>query len=147
MKISSPAFQHHEVIPSKYTCDAENVSPELVFSEVPASAKSLALICHDPDAPKDGGWTHWIVINMGPDTSGIGENAKPGSGLETKTDFGQPGYGGPCPPSGSHRYIFYLYALGKMLSLDTSATKSDVEEAMEGHIIETTVLMGKYQRQ
>lgn len=147
MKITSPAFGHNQEIPSKYTCDADNISPELSFSEVPKNAKSLALICHDPDAPGQGGWTHWVVINMDPATSDIGENSKPRSGLETTTDFGKPGYGGPCPPSGSHRYYFYLYALDTTLDLDATATKEGVEAAMEGHILEKAELIGNYKRQ
>ena len=147
MNISSPAFQNNTDIPSKYTCDAENTSPELVFSEIPEGTQSLALISHDPDAPREGGWTHWVIINMDPDIGGITENSKPSSGTETTTDFGKPGYGGPCPPSGSHRYFFYLYALDTALSLDASAGKTEVEAAMEGHILETAQLVGLYERQ
>jgi hypothetical protein len=147
MKITSSAFEHNQEIPSKYTCDADNINPELSFSDIPEAAKSLVLICHDPDAPKEGGWTHWIVINMDPTTTGISENSKPGSGLETTTDFDQTEYGGPCPPSGSHRYYFYLYALDTTLELAASATKEEVEAAMKGHILEKAELMGKYQRQ
>lgn len=147
MKISSPAFENNGNIPAKFTCDAENISPELSFMDVPEEAKSLALITHDPDAPVEGGWTHWVVINMDPSTAGIAENSKPSSGLEATTSFGTPGYGGPCPPSGSHRYYFYLYALDSMLDLDASATKTDVEAAMKDHVLEETLLMGTYQRQ
>jgi len=147
MKITSTVFEHNQKIPSKYTCDADNISPELSFSDVSEDAKSLVLISHDPDAPRPGGWIHWVVINMDPTTTGIGENSKPSSGLETTTSFGQPGYGGPCPPSGSHRYYFYLYALDTTLDLDAEATKAEVETAMEGHILEKAELMGNYQRQ
>ena len=146
MKITSPAFQNNSKIPSKYTCDAEDRSPELVFSEVPENAQSLVLISHDPDAPRPGGWTHWIIINMDPKTPGIGEGERPNSGLELNTDFGRPGYGGPCPPSGSHRYYFYLYALDAPLDLDVRAGKEDVEAAMEGHVIEKAEWMGTYER-
>ncbi|MBU0706474.1 YbhB/YbcL family Raf kinase inhibitor-like protein [Patescibacteria group bacterium] len=146
MKITSPAFEHGQTIPSKFTCDADNISPELSFSDVPVNAKSLVLISNDPDAAKSGGWTHWVIINMTPDTAGIGENSKPNSGLETTTDFGKPGYGAPCPPSGSHRYYFYLYALDTTLDLPVTVTKDDVETAMEGHIIEKAELMGNYER-
>lgn len=146
MQITSPAFQKNQKIPSKYTCDSDNINPELVFSEVPKNTKSLTLICHDPDAPGPSGWTHWVIINMDPGTTGIGENAKPNSGLETATDFGKPGYGGPCPPSGSHRYYFYLYALDTALDLENTATREDVEAAMEGHIIEKAELIGTYER-
>ncbi|MFH0838280.1 MAG: YbhB/YbcL family Raf kinase inhibitor-like protein [Patescibacteria group bacterium] len=146
MRIISPAFENGQTIPSKYTCDADNISPELSFPDVPENAKSLVLICYDSDAPKQGGWTHWIIINMTPDTAGIGENGKPNSGLETTTDFGKPGYGGPCPPGGSHRYYFYLYALDTPLDLPVTATKDKVETAMEGHILEKAELMGIYER-
>lgn len=147
MQITSPTFRNNEKIPSKYTCDAENISPELVFSDIPENARSLTLISHDPDAPVQGGWTHWVVINMDPTTTGIAENSKPVSGLETATSFGRPGYGGPCPPSGSHRYYFYLYALDTTLGLNASAAKEDVEAAMEGHVIGKAELMGLYERQ
>jgi Raf kinase inhibitor-like YbhB/YbcL family protein len=146
MKITSSAFEHNQKIPSKYTCDAENISPELSFSAIPENAMSLVLISHDPDAPRQGGWTHWVVINMNPTATGIAENSKSSSGLETTTDFGKAGYGGPCPPSGSHRYYFYLYALDTTLDLDATATKEVVETAMEGHILEKAELMGNYQR-
>jgi len=144
--INSPAFQNNTDIPSKYTCDAENISPELSFSEVPEGTVSLVLIAHDPDAPREGGWTHWVIINMDPDIGGIPENSSPASGTEISTDFGSTGYGGPCPPSGSHRYFFYLYALDKSLSLDPGAVKMDVESAMKGHILANAQLMGNYQR-
>lgn len=147
MKITSAAFENNGKIPSKYTCDAENVSPELSFSEVPENTQSLVLINNDPDSPARGGWTHWVVINMDPASAGITENSKPSSGLETTTSFGKPGYGGPCPPSGSHRYYFYLYALDSPLDLDESADKEDVEAAMEGHILEKAELLGNYERQ
>lgn len=147
MEILSPAFRNNEKIPSKYTCDAQNVSPELTFVGVPENARSLALIAHDPDAPKEGGWTHWMVINIDPQTPGIGEGERLNSGLELNTDFGKPGYGGPCPPSGSHHYYFYLYALDAPLDLQVTATKDDVEAAMEGHIIEKAELMGTYERE
>lgn len=146
MRITSPAFKNNEAIPSKYTCDGENISPELRFTDVPSNAQSLTIIVHDPDAPRSGGWTHWVVINMDPSTAGIKENGKPTSGLETTTDFGKSGYGGPCPPSGSHRYFFYLYALDGTLDLGAEATKQDVETAMEAHILEKAELVGLYKR-
>ncbi len=147
MNITSSAFTHEGDIPSKFTCDAANVSPDLSFSEIPEDTASLVLISHDPDAPREGGWTHWVVIDMEPTTTGIAENSKPLSGLETMTDFGKPGYGGPCPPSGTHRYFFYLYALDTTLNLDASTSKADVEAAMEGHILAKAELMARYQRQ
>lgn len=146
MRITSPSFGNNEKIPSKFTCDAENISPELIFSNVPANAQSLALIVHDPDAPMHGGWTHWVIINMDPATTGIKEKNKPASGLETTTDFGKAGYGGPCPPSGRHRYFFYLYALDTVLNLEAQADKATVEATMNGHILEKAELVGSYQK-
>ncbi|MBN2306438.1 YbhB/YbcL family Raf kinase inhibitor-like protein [Candidatus Peregrinibacteria bacterium] len=146
MQITSTAFRNNQKIPSKHTCDAENLSPELAFSGVPENAQSLVLICHDPDAPGRGGWTHWMIINMDPKARGIGEGERPNSGLELNTDFGKPGYGGPCPPNGSHRYYFHLYALDAPLDLQVTAAKTDVEMAMEGHVIEKAELMGTYER-
>lgn len=146
MRITSPAFENNGLIPSRYTCDGENISPELHFLDVPKEAKSLVLICHDSDAPHEGGWTHWVIININPVTSKVEEGEKPISGLETNTSYGQPGYKGPCPPSGAHQYIFYLYALDTSLNLDVSAEKKVVESAMLGHILETVALLGHYER-
>lgn len=146
MKITSPAFQNDEVIPPKYTCDRENVNPELIFSDIPENTKSLALILHDPDAAKPGGWTHWAIVNMEPSTTGIAENSKPSSGIEVMTDFGKTEYEGPCPPNGQHRYIFYLYALDFELSLDSSTTKKEIEGLIQGHILDKSELIGTYQR-
>lgn len=147
MRITSPAFKNNGKIPSRFTCDADNINPELIFSNVPADAKSLTLITHDPDAPMHGGWTHWIVINMDPRATGINENSQPATGLEATNDFGKTSFGGPCPPSGSHRYFFYLYALDSSLALDQKATKDEVEKAMTGHILEKAELVGLYKRQ
>ena len=147
MKIISPAFENNADIPSKYTCDESGTIPELIFSDVPENAKSLVLVMHDPDAPAAGGFTHWIVFNMNPATKGIGENSQPESGMEGANSAGRTGYIPPCPPSGMHRYHFKLYALDIMLSFDSSAKKSDIEKAMEGHILDQTELAGVYQRQ
>lgn len=147
MEIRSLAFGHNESVPAQYTCDGEDVNPALIFADVPDSAQSLALIVHDPDAPKSGGWTHWVVFNMPPNVGRIPENAPPAKGVEGLTDFGTTGYGGPCPPSGTHRYFFNAYALDTMLDLDESATKDDVEDAMKGHIVAEAELIGLYQRQ
>ncbi len=145
MKITSPAFQNNEVIPDKYTCDGENISPPLEFWEIPEEAKSLVLICHDPDASKEGGWTHWIVANLSPKTTKINENQKPESGIETTTDFSKNEYGGPCPPSGTHHYIFYLYALHSNIDVRKEDTKNDVEGKMRELILEKAELIGLYQ--
>lgn len=147
MRLISPAFVDGQTLPSKFTCDGAGVNPELVFSEIPPNTQSFVLICHDPDAPRPGGFTHWVIINMSPETRGIGENSKPASGVELTTDYGKPGYGAPCPPSGTHRYIFYLYALDENLNLSANSTKTDVETGMKGHVIEKAELVGLYERQ
>ncbi len=146
MKIESSAFRQNEAIPSKYTCDGENVNPPLKFSRVPEDAKSLVLIVDDPDAPS-GTWVHWTVWNIAPRTEGIGENDVPQGAVEGLTDFGKPGYGGPCPPSGTHRYFFKVFALDITLDLDSSAKIEELEKAMEGHILAKDELIGLYQRQ
>ncbi|MBU0667884.1 YbhB/YbcL family Raf kinase inhibitor-like protein [Patescibacteria group bacterium] len=144
MKLTSPAFENNQSIPVKYTCDGEDLSPPLKIAEVPAEAKSLVLIVDDPDAPV-GDWVHWTVLNIPPQTAEIAEGKAP-EGLEGKTDFGTPGYGGPCPPGGTHRYFFKLYALDTKLNLPASAKKADIEKAMEDHIITRTELVGLYKR-
>ncbi len=145
MKIVSSAFNHNLKIPSKYTCDGENVNPPLEFSDIPNGAKSLVLIFDDPDAPSKT-WVHWVVYNINPQTSEIKGNSVPERGIEGMTDFGKPGYGGPCPPSGTHRYFFKLYALHTALDLPQTATKQMVEDKMQGHIIDKAELIGLYSR-
>ncbi len=114
-------------------------------SPIPAEAKSLVLIVDDPDAPA-GDWVHWTVWNISAKTKTIAENSLPENAAEGFTDFGKPGYGGPCPPTGTHRYFFKLYALDTTLALNSSAKKTDIEKAMEGHILEQAELVGLYQR-
>ncbi|MBI2664177.1 YbhB/YbcL family Raf kinase inhibitor-like protein [Candidatus Woesearchaeota archaeon] len=144
MKLSSPAFDDSAVIPARFTCEGEDVSPELRIEDVPADAKSLVLIVDDPDAPPKV-WEHWTVINIPADTAVISENSVVGTQL--MNDFQRVDWGGPCPPPGKvHHYNFKLYALDTVLELDSSATKQDVERAMEGRIIEETVLIGTYER-
>ena len=145
MKIESPAFKNNERIPSKYTCDGKNINPALKISEIPKNTVSLALIVEDPDAP-GGTWIHWTVFNINPDTSQIPENSVPERAIEGVTDFGKPGYGGPCPPSGSHRYFFELYALDSIIKLDSSASADDIKKAMEGHMLGSAELVGLYSR-
>ena len=145
MKVVSSAFQNNTKIPSKYTCDGENVSPPLQFLNVPESAKSLVLIVDDPDAPSKV-WVHWVVYNINPETLGVKENNVPKNGIEGMTDFGRPGYGGPCPPSGTHRYFFKLYVLDSILDLPQNATKQVVEAKMQGHILDKAELIGLYVR-
>ena len=144
MKIISKNFKGGSPIPETFTCDSEDVSPSLVFSEVPEEAKSLALIVDDPDAP-GGDFVHWIVFNIPPDTEEIATGEKV-SYLQGKNDFGKNQYIGPCPPSGTHRYFFRLYALDAVLDLKEGATKAELEKAMEGHVLAEAQLIGTYAR-
>jgi Raf kinase inhibitor-like YbhB/YbcL family protein len=141
MKIESPVFGNNEPMPVKYTCKGENVNPPLKISEVPASTKSLALIIDDPDAPA-GHWSHWVLWNINPQTTEITENSVPVDAIEGLTNFGKPGYDGPCPPSGTHRYFFYLFALDTTLNLDSRTQARDLEQAMQGHILAEAQLIG-----
>lgn len=145
MKLSSSAFSQNEIIPKKYTCDGENVNPPLSIADIPKETKSLVLIVDDPDAPK-GTWVHWTVFNINPEIKEIAENSIPKDGIEGMTDFGRPGYGGPCPPSGTHRYFFKIYSLDTKLDLKANASKKDLEKAMAGHILAKAELIGLYQR-
>jgi Raf kinase inhibitor-like YbhB/YbcL family protein len=151
MQLKSTAFTHNELIPSRYTCDGEDISPPLSWSNPPADTKSLALICDDPDAPMKT-WVHWVVYNLPPDIRALPErvpagNALSDGGIQGINDFGKIAYGGPCPPRGTHRYFFKLYALDTVLDLKPGATKMTVEAAMKGHIIAQTELIGRYSRQ
>ena len=143
MTITSPVFSNENLIPAKYTCEGVNINPPLSISTVSIFAKSLVLIVDDPDSPS-GDFTHWIIFNIDPKTLSIDENSIPEKSLEGMNDFGEPHYGGPCPPSGTHRYIFKLYALDIKLGLEKGATKKQVLDAMKGHILEQTKLIGKY---
>lgn len=138
-------FAHNESIPSKYTCDGEDAAPELNISEIPKDAKSLVLIVDDPDAPM-GTWVHWLVYNIPVSIAKIDAKNLPKEAKQGMTDFGKVGWGGPCPPSGTHRYFFKLYAIDKVLDLPDGATKSQLEQAIRDHIIEKTELIGLYKR-
>jgi hypothetical protein len=142
MKLTSPAFGDKQEIPSDYTCDGANSIPPLEISGVPANAKSLALVMDDPDAPA-GTWDHWVVWNIAQTTTLI--ESEP-DGMPGKNSWGKTGYGGPCPPSGSHRYYFKLYALDTMLNIPAGSNKASLLSAMKGHIIAEASLMGTYQR-
>ena len=144
MKLTSSAFQNNVQIPSEFTCDGDDLSPPLSISEVPSNAKSLVLINDDPDAPV-GTWDHWVVFNIPPSTRQIAKGTEP-DGTAGKNSWGRTGYGGPCPPSGTHRYLFKLYALDTTLNLPESSTKKELERAMQGHIIGQAQLMGTYKR-
>lgn len=145
MKITSPSFGHNQNIPPKYTCDGENINPPLQFSDIPAAAKSLVLISDDPDAPM-GTWVHWTIWNIDPKITEIVENNVPDGAIEGTTSFGKTGYGGPCPPSGVHRYFFKLYALDEKIDLPTSAKKEDLEKAIQQHILASAEIIGLYTR-
>jgi Raf kinase inhibitor-like YbhB/YbcL family protein len=145
MTVGSPAITDGGSIPSRYTCDGENVSPPLRIGGTPHGAKSLALIVDDPDAPS-GDWVHWVLWNIPPETTEIAEGTAPANAVQGQTDFRQNKWGGPCPPSGTHRYLFKLYALDTTLNMPGSAKKAELVEAMMGHIIGETMLIGKYKR-
>jgi Raf kinase inhibitor-like YbhB/YbcL family protein len=150
MKISSSAFEEGGLIPSKYTCDGENISPALNWTGAPDGTASFALICDDPDAPL-GNWVHWVIFNIPPKETGLKENIPAGKKLDNGTvqgmsDFRKNNYGGPCPPSGTHRYFFKLYALDKILDADSDLTKADLLKAIDGHILAQAQLIGKYKR-
>ncbi len=144
MRIYSPDIKEGGPIPQKFTADGEDVSPKLVIEEVPENAKSLALICDDPDAPS-GTWVHWVLWDIPPDVSELEEGAD--IGASGKNDFGKNGYGGPSPPPGKpHRYFFRLFALDQMLELPGDTTKAGLEDAMKGHVLAATQFFGTYGR-
>ena len=145
MKLTSTAFEQNQPIPAQYTCDGVNHNPPLTFSEVPKEAQSLVLIVEDPDAPAKV-FTHWLVYNIPPSTLHIPEHEVPPQSTEGMTDFGARHYGGPCPPSGTHRYFFRLFALDTKLGSPEGKTKKEVTEKMKGHVIATAELVGTYKR-
>ncbi|MGB4292887.1 MAG: YbhB/YbcL family Raf kinase inhibitor-like protein [Bacteroidales bacterium] len=150
MEIKSPAFKEGELIPSKYTCDGPDISPPLEWSDAPAGTRSFALISDDPDAPV-GTWVHWVIFNIPANVNRLNENIPKKDVLSNgarqgRNDFGRIGYGGPCPPGGTHRYYFKLYALDKELDLKAGSTKRDLLKDMEGHVLAEAYLMGKYKR-
>lgn len=150
IKLTSAAFKDGQPIPRQYTCDGVNVSPPLEWNGVPKNAKAIAIIADDPDAP-GGTWVHWVAYDLPAENIGLVENLPAdeqlkAGGFQGTNDFGKIGYGGPCPPSGTHRYFFKIYALGNFLSLKVGATKAQVEKAMEGHIVAQGQLMGTYAR-
>jgi len=150
IKITSSAFEEGGMIPAKYTCDGADVSPPLQWDAVPQGSKSIALICDDPDAPM-GTWVHWVLFNLPAETKELAENIPPVETLpngarQGLSDFGRIGYGGPCPPSGTHRYFFKIYALDTEIGLEAGANKRQLLKAMKGHILEQRQLVGKYKR-
>lgn len=145
MNISSPSFAHQETIPPIYTCDGDDINPPLNFSEVPPDAKSLVLIMEDPDAPS-ATFTHWTVWNIDPASDGVAEDSVFPEAVEGITSFGSRGYGGPCPPSNTHRYFFKLFALDKILDLGAESTVDVLLESMDGHVLDEAELIGLYER-
>ena len=150
IQLTSEAFSDGTMIPKRFTCDGEDLSPPLSWSGLPTETASLALICDDPDAPV-GTWDHWVLFNIPATVTGLPENVPATASLDDGSVHGnnsweRPGYGGPCPPGGTHRYFFKLYALDIALDLKTGATKSQLVKAMEGHILDQVQLMGKYRR-
>jgi Raf kinase inhibitor-like YbhB/YbcL family protein len=143
MDLTSPDFENNTLIPSKFTCDGEDINPSLEIAGVPGDAESLVLIMDDPDAP-EGTWTHWTVWNIDPDTRLIGSGVVPVGAIEGMTSFGSSGYGGPCPPSGTHRYLFKLYALNSVLDIGNKASVEELEEGMKGKTIAEAQLIGLY---
>lgn len=144
--LTSSAFAQGERIPTKYTCDGEDISPPLQWSNPPQGAQSFALIMDDPDAPV-GTWVHWVLFNLPANIQELPEQATPPTGSqEGRNSWGRTGYGGPCPPSGTHRYFFKLYALDTTVNLTASADKAQLLRAMEGHILAQAEVMGTYSR-
>jgi Raf kinase inhibitor-like YbhB/YbcL family protein len=151
LTLTSSAFSEGQTIPAVYTCEGKDISPPLLWSEPPPNTQSFALISDDPDAPGKT-WVHWVLYNIPTSARQLpeaypGEKEQPDGTRQGVTDFGHSRYGGPCPPSGTHRYFFKLYALNKKLSLPPGATKAKLEHAMQGHVLAQAQLMGTYQRQ
>lgn len=151
MQLTSPGFKQGSEIPSHYTSDGENVSPELSWKDAPANTKSFALVVHDPDAPLPGGFTHWVLYNIPAETQHVNERVPTeqqvaGLGLQGKNDGGKIGYIGPAPPSGTHRYFFRLFAIDRVLDLAPGATHKQLSAAVKGHILAQAELMGTYEK-
>lgn len=150
MKITSAAFQDGGLIPRKYTCDGEDLSPPLAWADLPRETQSIALIADDPDAPR-GTWVHWVIYDLPPEARELSEGVPPADTLpngakQGRNDFGKIGYGGPCPPRGTHRYFFKLYALDRKLGLPAGKTKQELLDAMRGYVLAEAQLMGRYGR-
>ncbi len=150
MRLTSTAFADQGMIPATYTCDSRDISPPLAWSGVPAQAKCLALLCDDPDAPV-GDWVHWVIFNIPANSAGLAEavptnKTLPDGSIQGRNGWGRQGYGGPCPPGGTHRYFFTLFALDAPLGLSPQAGKADLLKAVQGHILAQAQLMGRYAR-
>ena len=150
MEITSSSFVHEDMIPAKYTCDGQNISPPLAWSGAPKETKSFALICDDPDAPA-GTWVHWVIFDIPSNINFLPEKVAKqeeiaGLGKNGKNSSRRYGYDGPCPPSGTHRYYFKLYALDKMLNLKAGLSKEELLSAMKNHVLAEAQIMGRYKR-
>jgi len=145
MQITSPSFNNNQNIPEKFTCKGQNINPQLNIEQIPKQTKSLALIMYDPDAPK-GTWTHWIMWNI-PIITEIKEDSVPQNSVQGLNSAKQNNYMGPCPPSGTHRYFFKVYALDTTLNISQNSTKANLEQAMQNHILEKTELIGLFSKQ
>ncbi len=146
MNLTSSAFAYGQSIPVKYSCKGEDVSPPLAWDEPPAGVRSFVLIMDDPDAPM-GTWDHWILFNILPEARFLPENFRPARPIQVgRNSWGKNAYGGPCPPSGTHRYFFRLYALDTTLDLPDGASKNAILTAMRGHILAQAELMGTFRK-
>ncbi len=145
LSISSPAFAGNGNIPPRFTCQGVDVNPPLLIKNVPPGTVTLALVVDDPDAPA-GTWVHWVMWNISPTTGEIGENSVPPGSVQGRNDWKRNSYGGPCPPSGTHRYFFRLYALNSELHISPNSTAGELRQAMKGRIIEETELVGLYKK-
>jgi Raf kinase inhibitor-like YbhB/YbcL family protein len=143
ISVSSSAFHSGESIPARFTCKGANVNPPLEFQNIPSNAKSLALIVDDPDAPS-GLFTHWLVWNIASTAGQIAEKSMPPGAVQGTNGFGKSGYGGPCPPSGTHRYFFRVLALDRMLDLKSGAKRAELDKAIAGHVVARGELMGRF---
>jgi hypothetical protein len=143
--LTSPDFSEGASIPSRFTCQGDDTIPTLLISGIPAEAKSLALICEDPDAPS-GTFTHWLIWNIPPGTKKLDAGALPTGATQGTNQFGNVGYNGPCPPSGTHRYYFRLSALDTPLNLPSGSAREDLDAALKGHVLATATLMGRYSK-
>ena len=144
--LESPSFIHNASIPKQYTCNGENISPALKWSGAPAGTQSYVLIVDDPDAPM-GTWVHWLLFNVPATLNHLDEATQtPASAISGKNSWDQQGYGGPCPPSGTHRYFFKLYALDSKLTVNSSVNKQDILNAMQNHILDSSELIGLYKQ-
>jgi Raf kinase inhibitor-like YbhB/YbcL family protein len=151
MHLLSPAFQNEGEIPTRFTCEGDNISPELSWQEAPKETESFVLILHDPDAPRRNGFTHWILYDIPSSINRLRENVPKeaqlaDTGRQGRNDSGEIGYTGPCPPSGRHRYFARLYALREKLNLPVGANATEVQNALQGKVIEQAELMATYQK-